>query len=85
MPVVEPTGFYPKLKKWLRDTARVVKETLYEPLYWLGISVRLTSDEELAIQLYGSLRYQFVEQTDIIRLSFWSADPQFSAFGFRAP
>ena len=79
-----PTTFLQKLKKWMRTTYRSIKEVLYTPLYYVGLATRLTPEQKFAAALYGGLGVEFIEETDIIRLSFAWPSPQFAAVAANA-
>jgi uncharacterized protein involved in exopolysaccharide biosynthesis len=76
---------------WIRFAARETKEELsaavhwtldmlHEPLYFIGISHRLTDDEMLGALLQNSLGVDFIKETNIIVLSFAWSEPTYAAF-----
>jgi uncharacterized protein involved in exopolysaccharide biosynthesis len=67
-------------KQTLSDAAHWTMETLHEPLYFLGLSQRMSDDEKLFALLQASLTVEFVKETNIVFLSFASSSPDFAAY-----
>jgi uncharacterized protein involved in exopolysaccharide biosynthesis len=79
------------LLDWVRYYTRTVKQAvsdgvhwtmdmLHEPLYFLGLSQRMTEDEMLFAAMEASLDVEFVKETNIVILGFSWADPNFAAY-----
>lgn len=60
-----------------------VRSALLSPLYSTGLLRRLSPDQELAQQIHAALRFEPVEETDTISISFRWDDPDFAAFALR--
>ena len=75
-----PDSLIKKLKKLTKDSLRAVKNFVYAPLYYMGLMTKLSEDEALKLQLRFALEVEFLEVTDIIRVTFRWSDPQFAAY-----
>jgi uncharacterized protein involved in exopolysaccharide biosynthesis len=76
---------------WIRFVVRETKQgisagahraldLLHEPLYFIGISYRMTEDEMLGALLQNSLGVDFIKETNVIVLSFSWSEPTFAAY-----
>lgn len=79
-----PESIYQWLKKWAKDGWRFVKEAARAPLYALGLSVKLTPEQRLALAFRTALSANYIEETDFISLTFSWTNPQFAAFAANA-
>jgi uncharacterized protein involved in exopolysaccharide biosynthesis len=82
-----PVTLVDQIRAVVRETRQAVSsgvhwtlDMLHEPLYFLGVSHRMTEDEMLAALLQKSLGVDFVKETNIIVLSFSWAEPTYAAF-----
>ena len=80
----EPTTLLQRIKKWFRIKFRQLKELIRTPFYKLGVMVKLSAIEQLALSFQAALNVEFIEETDLIMLSFRWPDPNFAAFAANA-
>jgi uncharacterized protein involved in exopolysaccharide biosynthesis len=79
-----PESILRRIRAWISDGFRLLKELAYEPLYALGLATRLTPDQRFALALQSGLDAEAIEQTDVIKLKFRWSNPQFAAFAANA-
>jgi len=80
----EPTTLLQRIKKWFRIKLRQLKELIRTPFYKLGVMVKLSENEQLALSFQAALDVEFIEETDLIMLSFRWPEPNFAAFAANA-
>ena len=67
------------VKKYLKSVAKHVKELLKAPLYWIGLSEKLSDAETLSLQFQEAKYVEFIEESDVIELNFEWSNPGFAA------
>jgi uncharacterized protein involved in exopolysaccharide biosynthesis len=78
-PPPPPESILRKLKQGGTFVAKTLKSWAYAPLYWLGLSHRLSEYETVLKAIRSSLKVEALEDTDIIQISFGWTDPEFAA------
>lgn len=73
-----------QVRAFAKDALKTVKQAAYAPLYYVGWSRKLSEEEMLKQAFHRALRVEFIEDTDIIKVSFRSSDPAFAAFAVNA-
>ncbi|WJW76299.1 GumC family protein [Thiohalobacter sp. IOR34] len=74
-----PEDLWKRLKYYAKELLKEIKDIVYAPLYWTGIKTRLNERDALALDLAGSLGIEFIEDTDIIKLTVGWTDPNIAA------
>lgn len=79
-----PQTLLDRIRAWVNEQLRALKELAYRPLYALGLAVKLTPEQKFVLSLQGALDAEPIEETDVIRLKFGWPNPQFAAFAANA-
>lgn len=72
--------FITKVRIGLASFYKNAKDALYAPFYWTGLSRKRTDEELLAGALMDAVKYEALEDTDVIRMTFRWDDPEFAAY-----
>lgn len=81
---LEDPSLWSRISSTLGRIGGSATEILRKPLYLSGLARRMGDDERLAQAFQNSLRTEFVEDSDIIRVEFVWPDPEFAAFAVNA-
>lgn len=76
----EKSSFKGKIKSFFKEFEATAVNLVKKPLSLLGLSRNLSKDKALDLALIDSFKVDYLEQTDIIQLSFESPDRDFAAF-----
>jgi len=79
-----PMSLVRRIRTWVKDGVRWLKELAYQPLYALELAARLTPSQRFALSLVDALDAQLIEETDVIGLKFSWSDPEFAAYAANA-
>ncbi|MBI4698540.1 MAG: hypothetical protein HY758_06405 [Nitrospirae bacterium] len=72
--------FFGLIRSLIHLTVKKTKDILLMPIFYLGLSQKLTEDEEIAQLFANSLHAEPLEDTDIIKLTFKWDNPEFAAY-----
>ncbi len=76
---LEKKTFLKQLKTFSKAVIKNTKEIIRLPLYWLCLAKKITEDEALAYNLEKKFHAEYLEDTDIIHLTFSWSNPDFAA------
>ena len=71
--------FKNKIKSVISSIKKVSKNIIFYPFYTTGLMKKFSDDELMKLTISNAFGYEFVEDTDIIKLSFEGDDPLIAA------
>ncbi len=72
-------SFIKKTKAIIISVKKRVREILLSPFYFTGLASKISDNELIKIRIKNALHYDFIEDTDIIKLSFKWENPLVAA------